>query len=54
MLRAIALAIIVALFTAAAITLADRLSRPAAAGQPLDPAIVATHLRALTADLALP
>ena len=54
MLRTIALAIIVALFTAAAITLAGRLSKPAASEQPLDPAIVASHLRALAPDLALP
>ena len=54
MFRTIALATIVALLTAAAITIADRLSKPAAAGQPLDPAIVATHLRALDPDLALP
>ena len=54
MLRTIALAIIVALFTAGAITLATKLPRPAAAQQPLDPAIVATHLQQLQDQLALP
>jgi len=54
MLRTVTLGVIVAVFTAGAITLADRLSKPAAAQAPLDPAIVAAHLRTLAPDLALP
>jgi hypothetical protein len=54
MLRTIALATIVALLTAAAITLAAKLPKPAAALESIDPAIVTIHLQKLQGDLALP
>jgi hypothetical protein len=54
MLRTIALATIVALLTAGAITLASKLSKQAAAQQSLAPAIVTSHLHQLQGELALP
>jgi hypothetical protein len=54
MRKTVALAITVALFTAAAITLAAKLPKPAAAQQPLDPAIVTTHLLQMRDQEALP
>ena len=54
MLRTIALATIVALLTAAAITLASKLPKPAAALEAINPAIVSSHLHQLQGELALP
>jgi hypothetical protein len=52
--RTILLGAIVALLTAAAITLSSKLPRLAAALETIDPAIVSSHLQQLQGDLALP
>ena len=54
MSRTIALGVIVAVVTVGGITLATKLPQPAAAQQPLDPAIVASHLQQMRDQEALP
>jgi hypothetical protein len=53
MLRTIALATIVALL-AAAIILASKLPKPAAALEAIDPSIIASHLQQMRDQVALP
>ena len=52
--RTILLGAIVALLTAAAITLSSKLPRLAAVLETIDPAIVSSHLQQLQGELALP
>jgi hypothetical protein len=54
MRKTIVLATIVALLTAGVIALEFKLPKPAAAQQPIDPAIISSHLLKLQPDLALP
>jgi hypothetical protein len=54
MRKTVALAILVAVLTAAAITLASKLPKSAAAQRSIDPAIVTTHLQQMRDQEALP